>query len=83
MTNRGEPLEALEVLEWIVTEEQRFMHIQSLEAMRCMQEGIVKEADDADVGSILGWGFAPFLPCGMYINGTTGFNALIDCQNSF
>jgi 3-hydroxyacyl-CoA dehydrogenase/enoyl-CoA hydratase/3-hydroxybutyryl-CoA epimerase len=35
---------------------QRLMFIQSLEAARCLEENIVG-ARDADVGSILGWGF--------------------------
>jgi len=35
---------------------QRLMYSQSLEAARCLAEGIVG-ARDADVGSLLGWGF--------------------------
>jgi 3-hydroxyacyl-CoA dehydrogenase/enoyl-CoA hydratase/3-hydroxybutyryl-CoA epimerase len=35
---------------------KRLMYIQSLEAARCLEENIVS-ARDADVGSILGWGF--------------------------
>lgn len=32
----------------------------ALEAARCMEEGIVTDPREADVGSILGWGFAPY-----------------------
>jgi 3-hydroxyacyl-CoA dehydrogenase/enoyl-CoA hydratase/3-hydroxybutyryl-CoA epimerase len=32
----------------------------ALEAARCMEEGIVTDPREADVGSILGFGFAPF-----------------------
>ncbi|MEM1020624.1 MAG: 3-hydroxyacyl-CoA dehydrogenase NAD-binding domain-containing protein [Pseudomonadota bacterium] len=39
---------------------KRFLHIQAIETLRCMEEGVVTAADDADVGSIFGWGFAPF-----------------------
>ncbi|MEM0929625.1 MAG: 3-hydroxyacyl-CoA dehydrogenase NAD-binding domain-containing protein [Pseudomonadota bacterium] len=39
---------------------RRFLHIQAIETMRCMEEGVVTAADDADVGSIFGWGFAPW-----------------------
>ncbi|MEM1381767.1 MAG: 3-hydroxyacyl-CoA dehydrogenase NAD-binding domain-containing protein [Pseudomonadota bacterium] len=104
MAARGEPFEALAVLDWIVEEverpgqkagkgfyeydssnnkthiwpavyerfpmnsdqptveelRRRFLHIQALETMRCMEEGVVTAADDADVGSIFGWGFAPW-----------------------
>jgi 3-hydroxyacyl-CoA dehydrogenase/enoyl-CoA hydratase/3-hydroxybutyryl-CoA epimerase len=34
----------------------RLMHIQALETARCIEEGIISAAD-ADIGSILGWGF--------------------------
>ncbi len=42
------------------TMQQRLLTIQALETVRCMDEGIVAEPKDADVGSIMGWGFAPF-----------------------
>jgi 3-hydroxyacyl-CoA dehydrogenase/enoyl-CoA hydratase/3-hydroxybutyryl-CoA epimerase len=38
----------------------RLMYAQSLEAARCVAEGIVTERD-ADVGSLLGWGFPSVL----------------------
>jgi 3-hydroxyacyl-CoA dehydrogenase/enoyl-CoA hydratase/3-hydroxybutyryl-CoA epimerase len=40
--------------------EERFLTIQALEAARCFEEGVITDPRDADVGSILGWGFAPF-----------------------
>ncbi len=39
---------------------KRLMYIQSIETARCMEEGVVTEKRDADVGSIMGWGFPPF-----------------------
>ena len=39
---------------------QRFLVIQSLESARCFAEGVVTDVREADVGSILGFGFAPF-----------------------
>jgi 3-hydroxyacyl-CoA dehydrogenase/enoyl-CoA hydratase/3-hydroxybutyryl-CoA epimerase len=36
---------------------KRFLSIQALEAARCMEEGVVTTAAEADLGSILGWGF--------------------------
>jgi 3-hydroxyacyl-CoA dehydrogenase/enoyl-CoA hydratase/3-hydroxybutyryl-CoA epimerase len=39
---------------------QRLINIQSLEAARCMEEGVLTRAQDADVGSVLGWGFPAF-----------------------
>jgi 3-hydroxyacyl-CoA dehydrogenase/enoyl-CoA hydratase/3-hydroxybutyryl-CoA epimerase len=38
----------------------RFLYTQALEAARCMEEGVVTDPREADVGSILGFGFAPF-----------------------
>jgi len=39
---------------------QRLLMIQALEAARCFEEGVITDPRDADVGAILGWGFAPF-----------------------
>jgi 3-hydroxyacyl-CoA dehydrogenase/enoyl-CoA hydratase/3-hydroxybutyryl-CoA epimerase len=39
---------------------QRFLAVQALEAARCIEEGVITDMREADVGSILGWGFAPF-----------------------
>jgi len=39
---------------------KRLIYIQSVETARCLEENVVVCAEDADVGSILGWGFAPF-----------------------
>jgi 3-hydroxyacyl-CoA dehydrogenase/enoyl-CoA hydratase/3-hydroxybutyryl-CoA epimerase len=44
-----------------VTElKQRLLVTQALEAARTVQEGVVTDPREADVGSILGFGFAPF-----------------------
>ena len=40
--------------------QKRLLYIQSLETARCIEEGVVTEAADADIGSILGWGFPPW-----------------------
>lgn len=39
---------------------QRMLYIQALESARCMEEGVVEDPRDADVGSVMGWGFPPF-----------------------
>ena len=39
---------------------QRLLAIQALELARCVEEGVVTDVREADVGSILGFGFAPF-----------------------
>jgi 3-hydroxyacyl-CoA dehydrogenase / enoyl-CoA hydratase / 3-hydroxybutyryl-CoA epimerase len=38
----------------------RFHCVIALEAARCVEEGVVTDMREADVGSILGFGFAPF-----------------------
>lgn len=38
--------------------EQRLLHIQGLEAIKCFQEGVIETPETADVGSVLGWSFA-------------------------
>ena len=39
---------------------QRLLAVQALETLRCLDEGVLQHPADADVGSILGWGFCPF-----------------------
>jgi 3-hydroxyacyl-CoA dehydrogenase/enoyl-CoA hydratase/3-hydroxybutyryl-CoA epimerase len=36
---------------------KRLLYIQALETARCMEEGVLTTAAEADLGSILGWGF--------------------------
>jgi 3-hydroxyacyl-CoA dehydrogenase/enoyl-CoA hydratase/3-hydroxybutyryl-CoA epimerase len=38
----------------------RLMFAQANEAARCLEDGVLRSVADANVGSILGWGFAPF-----------------------
>ncbi len=38
----------------------RLLHRQAVEAARCFEEGLITDPREADVGSILGWGFAPW-----------------------
>ena len=44
----------------IIELKHRFLAVQALEAARCIEEGVITDVREADVGSILGWGFAPF-----------------------
>ncbi|MFZ5692539.1 MAG: 3-hydroxyacyl-CoA dehydrogenase NAD-binding domain-containing protein [Pseudomonadota bacterium] len=39
---------------------KRMLAIQALETARCFEEGVLTDVREADVGSILGFGFAPF-----------------------
>jgi 3-hydroxyacyl-CoA dehydrogenase / enoyl-CoA hydratase / 3-hydroxybutyryl-CoA epimerase len=40
--------------------QQRLLVVQAIEAARTVEEGVVTDPREADVGSILGFGFAPF-----------------------
>ena len=60
---------------------QRFLVVQAVEAARTMAEGVVTDPREADVGSILGFGFAPFTGGAIsYIDfmGTKNFVELCD-----
>jgi 3-hydroxyacyl-CoA dehydrogenase/enoyl-CoA hydratase/3-hydroxybutyryl-CoA epimerase len=39
---------------------ERMMFVQALETARCHEECVVTSVADANIGSIFGWGFAPF-----------------------
>lgn len=36
------------------------MMIQTLEAIRALEEGVLTDIREGDVGAVLGWGFAPW-----------------------
>ena len=62
-----------------VTElKHRLLGIQALESARCIEEGVVTDVREADVGSILGFGYAPFTGGTIsYIDGM-GVKAFVD-----
>ncbi len=39
---------------------KRLLYRQALECVRCVEEGVIDDPADADVGAVLGWGFAPY-----------------------
>jgi 3-hydroxyacyl-CoA dehydrogenase/enoyl-CoA hydratase/3-hydroxybutyryl-CoA epimerase len=60
---------------------QRFLVTQAVEAARTIEDGVITDPREADVGSILGFGFAPFTGGALsYIEGMglTRFVALCD-----
>jgi len=38
----------------------RLLYAQSIETVRCMEEGVFTSVADGNIGSIFGWGFAPY-----------------------
>jgi 3-hydroxyacyl-CoA dehydrogenase/enoyl-CoA hydratase/3-hydroxybutyryl-CoA epimerase len=60
----------------------RFLVVQALEAARTVEEGVVTDPREADVGSILGFGFAPFTGGALsYIDGM-GAHAFVELARS-
>lgn len=39
---------------------KRLMYRQAIEVVRCLEEKVLLGAEDADIGAIFGWGFAPW-----------------------
>ena len=56
----------------------RILYAQAIEAARCMEEGVVKDPREADVGSILAWGFAPYTGGVLSFIDTIGAKAFVE-----
>lgn len=56
----------------------RLLMVQSLEAARCVEEGVITDVREADVGSILGFGFAPFTGGTLSYIDMTGTKRFVD-----
>jgi 3-hydroxyacyl-CoA dehydrogenase / enoyl-CoA hydratase / 3-hydroxybutyryl-CoA epimerase len=60
---------------------QRFLYIQSLETARCLEEGVVTHAADADVGSLLAWGFPSWTGGPLSLIDTVGLREFVaECK---
>jgi 3-hydroxyacyl-CoA dehydrogenase/enoyl-CoA hydratase/3-hydroxybutyryl-CoA epimerase len=55
----------------------RLLYIQALEAARIYEEGVVTDPREADVGAILGWGFAPWTGGPLSYIDTVGTEAFV------
>ncbi|MDG2404917.1 MAG: 3-hydroxyacyl-CoA dehydrogenase family protein, partial [Paracoccaceae bacterium] len=44
----------------LIEVQHRLMFVQALEAVRALEEGVLLDIREGDVGAILGWGFAPW-----------------------
>lgn len=57
---------------------RRLLVRQCIEVARCFEEGVITDPRDADVGSILAWGFAPYSGgCVSYIDLFWGVNGFV------
>jgi 3-hydroxyacyl-CoA dehydrogenase / enoyl-CoA hydratase / 3-hydroxybutyryl-CoA epimerase len=57
---------------------KRYLFRQCVEVARCFEEGVITDPRDADVGSILAWGFAPYTGgCVSYMDVFWGLAAFV------
>ncbi len=60
---------------------KRFLYRQAIEAARCFEENVVTDPREADVGAILGWGFAPYTGGPLSVIDTVGTKKFVeDCD---
>lgn len=69
---------ALPDVEWL---KMRLLHRQALEAARCFHEGVIDDPRAADVGAIMGWGFASWTGGPLsYIDGIGTARFVAECD---
>jgi 3-hydroxyacyl-CoA dehydrogenase len=56
---------------------KRFLYRQAVEAARCLQENVLTDPADADIGAVLGWGFAPYTGGPLALIDTLGVKAFV------
>ncbi len=77
LTNIFPPQDELPQQEMI----DRMLMVQALDTVRCLEEGVLRNVADANIGSIFGWGFAPFQGGTLqYLNGIGLKNAVAKAQ---
>jgi 3-hydroxyacyl-CoA dehydrogenase/enoyl-CoA hydratase/3-hydroxybutyryl-CoA epimerase len=60
---------------------KRLLYVQALDTVRCLDEGVVTEPADADIGAILGWGFPAWTGGPLSLIETVGLESFIaDCD---
>ena len=60
---------------------RRLLYIQALETARCHEEGVITAPADADIGSILGWGFPSWTGGTLSLIDTVGAAAFVaECE---
>lgn len=61
---------------------KRLFHVQSLEAVRCLEDGVLSQPLDGDVAAVLGWGYPSWLggPFG-YIDRIGAAQFVAECED--
>jgi len=60
VTKANDRAEEPSALAWIDELKTRLLYRQAVEVARCWEEGVIDDPREADLGAILGWGFAPW-----------------------
>ena len=60
----------------------RFLFVQSLDTLRCLEEGVLESVIDANIGSIFGIGFAPWTGGALQFLNQYGLNKALQRANS-
>ncbi|MCZ2393483.1 MAG: enoyl-CoA hydratase/isomerase family protein [Chitinophagales bacterium] len=65
----------------------RLLFVQALDTVRCLEENVVTSVADANIGSIFGWGFAPYYGGTLQFINSYGLNEFIkrakELQNKY
>ncbi|GAA3952331.1 3-hydroxyacyl-CoA dehydrogenase NAD-binding domain-containing protein [Allohahella marinimesophila] len=64
------------------TLKDRFLYIQALETVRCLDEGVLHSVADANIGSIFGIGFAPWTGGALQFINHTGLTKFVSRSQS-
>lgn len=59
----------------------RILFIQAIETVRCLEENVLRSVADANIGSIFGWGFAPFQGGTLQFINAYGVSNFVDRAN--
>ncbi len=57
MAGAGERFPVARIQPVVEEVKRRLLYIQALETARCLEEGVLTDPADGDLGSVLGWGF--------------------------
>ena len=60
---------------------KRMLYIQALETARCLEEGVLTDPADGDLGSVLGWSFPTYTGGTLSLIDTVGIVSFVaDCD---
>ncbi len=57
---------------------KRLLYVQALDAVRCLEEGVLGHPADGDVGAVFGWGFPPYTGGPFSLIESVGLQVFVD-----